>query len=186
MARISLSPVPCRWKRWRAMPGRARHPEGARDDLVRAPAALHRRDQREREDLLEPDRFPVRGRPRRAVHLSRARAAGGLCHAGPAGRGSDVGVLCAIWRTGSSRRSPASACSGERRDGTGRHLGGSGPRDGRREDKIAAIGVRVAPWVTFTAFASIVEPDLSHFSGIVPCGIADARRDVAGRSGPSR
>ncbi len=41
------------------------------------------------------------------------------------------------------------------------------------EDKIAAIGIRVRQWVTLHGFALNVEPDLSHFSGIVPCGVAD-------------
>lgn len=40
-----------------------------------------------------------------------------------------------------------------------------------QEDKIGAIGVRVRHWVTFHGVALNVEPDLSHFSGIVPCGI---------------
>jgi len=39
------------------------------------------------------------------------------------------------------------------------------------EDKIAAIGVRIRRWVSFHGVAINVEPDLSHFSGIVPCGI---------------
>lgn len=42
-----------------------------------------------------------------------------------------------------------------------------------REDKIAAIGIRVRKWVTFHGLAVNVEPDLSHFEGIVPCGITD-------------
>jgi lipoyl(octanoyl) transferase len=42
---------------------------------------------------------------------------------------------------------------------------------GAREDKIAAIGVRVRRWVTFHGVALNVAPDLTHFSGIVPCGI---------------
>jgi len=42
------------------------------------------------------------------------------------------------------------------------------------ECKIAAIGVRVRHWVTFHGVAINVSPDLSHFSGIVPCGIRDA------------
>ena len=42
-----------------------------------------------------------------------------------------------------------------------------------REDKIAAIGVRVRHWVTFHGVAINLEPDLEHFSGIVPCGISD-------------
>jgi lipoyl(octanoyl) transferase len=42
------------------------------------------------------------------------------------------------------------------------------------EDKIAAIGIRVRRWVTFHGISLNVEPDLSHFSGIVPCGVRDA------------
>jgi lipoyl(octanoyl) transferase len=40
-----------------------------------------------------------------------------------------------------------------------------------REDKIAAIGVKLRRWVSFHGISLNVEPDLSHFSGIVPCGI---------------
>ncbi len=64
--------------------------------------------------------------------------------------------------------------AGERRDGRvgiwidrGRHSGPAG-----REDKIAAIGVRVRRWVTYHGIALNVEPDLAHYEGIVPCGIA--------------
>src|SRR3546814_7580240 len=41
------------------------------------------------------------------------------------------------------------------------------------EAKIAAIGIRVRRWVTFHGFAINVAPDLSHFGGIVPCGLPD-------------
>ena len=41
------------------------------------------------------------------------------------------------------------------------------------EAKIAAIGVKVRRWVSFHGISLNVEPDLSHFTGIVPCGIAD-------------
>jgi len=41
------------------------------------------------------------------------------------------------------------------------------------EEKIAAIGIRVRRWVSFHGIAINVEPDLSHFAGIVPCGIAE-------------
>jgi lipoyl(octanoyl) transferase len=46
------------------------------------------------------------------------------------------------------------------------------------EDKIAAIGVRLRHWVTFHGIAINVEPDLSHFDAIVPCGVADPRYGV--------
>jgi lipoyl(octanoyl) transferase len=46
------------------------------------------------------------------------------------------------------------------------------------EDKIAAIGVRVRRWVTFHGVSVNVAPDLAHFSGIVPCGIAGAQYGV--------
>ena len=41
------------------------------------------------------------------------------------------------------------------------------------EDKIAAIGIRVRKWVTFHGISFNVEPELEHFSGIVPCGISE-------------
>ena len=46
------------------------------------------------------------------------------------------------------------------------------------EDKIAAIGVRLKRWVSFHGIAINVEPDLSHFDAIVPCGVADPRYGV--------
>lgn len=53
-----------------------------------------------------------------------------------------------------------------------------GPNGEMAEDKVAAIGVRVRRWVTFHGVSLNVEPDLSHFSGITPCGIADAHLGV--------
>jgi lipoyl(octanoyl) transferase len=47
-----------------------------------------------------------------------------------------------------------------------------------REDKIAAIGIRLKRWVSLHGIALNVEPDLSHFAGIVPCGIAEPRHGV--------
>src|SRR5499427_2080787 len=46
------------------------------------------------------------------------------------------------------------------------------------EDKIAAIGVRLRRWVSFHGIAINVEPELSHFSAIVPCGVSDPRFGV--------
>jgi lipoyl(octanoyl) transferase len=53
-----------------------------------------------------------------------------------------------------------------------------GPNGEPAEDKIAAIGVRLRRWVSFHGVSLNVEPDLSHFSGIVPCGIAERRLGV--------
>ena len=47
-----------------------------------------------------------------------------------------------------------------------------------REDKIGAIGVRLKRWVSLHGISINVEPDLTHFSGIVPCGIEDPRYGV--------
>jgi lipoyl(octanoyl) transferase len=46
------------------------------------------------------------------------------------------------------------------------------------EDKIAAVGIRVRHWVSLHGIALNVAPDLTHFSGIVPCGVADPRYGV--------
>ena len=57
---------------------------------------------------------------------------------------------------------------GERRDD---RVGVWVARGGGREDKIAAIGIRLRQWVSFHGVALNVEPDLAHFGGIVPCGV---------------
>ncbi len=63
---------------------------------------------------------------------------------------------------------------GERRDGrVGVWVDRTEPGGPMREDKIAAIGVRIRRWVSFHGIALNVEPDLSHFTGITPCGIAE-------------
>src|SRR3954470_6080199 len=46
------------------------------------------------------------------------------------------------------------------------------------EDKIAAIGVRLKRWVSFHGIAINIAPDLTHFSGIVPCGVSEQRYGV--------
>jgi lipoyl(octanoyl) transferase len=58
---------------------------------------------------------------------------------------------------------------GERRDGRV----GIWVAHKNREDKIAALGVRIRHWVTFHGVALNVNPDLSHFTGIVPCGVRE-------------
>ena len=59
------------------------------------------------------------------------------------------------------------------RPGKPRGLGGA-----MAEDKIAAIGIRVRRWVSFHGLSLNVEPDLTHFAGIVPCGVSDAHFGV--------
>jgi lipoyl(octanoyl) transferase len=51
------------------------------------------------------------------------------------------------------------------------------------EDKIAAIGVRLRRWVSFHGISLNVEPDLTHFDAIVPCGVADPRYGVTSLAG---
>lgn len=52
------------------------------------------------------------------------------------------------------------------------------PGGSLREDKIAAIGIRLRRWVSFHGISLNVEPDLEHFTGITPCGIDDPRYGV--------
>jgi lipoyl(octanoyl) transferase len=59
---------------------------------------------------------------------------------------------------------------GERREG---RIGIWVARADGREEKIAAIGVRVRRWVTYHGLALNVDPDLAHYHGIIPCGIAE-------------
>ncbi len=58
----------------------------------------------------------------------------------------------------------------ERRDG---RVGVWVEREDGREEKIAAIGVRLKKWVSFHGISINVNPDLSHFTGIIPCGIQE-------------
>ena len=68
--------------------------------------------------------------------------------------------------------------TGERREGrvgvwVVRHDRPANPDGSPREEKIAAIGIRLRRWVSFHGLSINVEPDLSHFDGIVPCGIRE-------------
>lgn len=53
-----------------------------------------------------------------------------------------------------------------------------GPDGAPAEDKVAAIGIRLKRWVSYHGISVNVEPDLAHFGGIVPCGIAEPRFGV--------
>lgn len=127
------------------------------------------------EDLLAPDRFPV----------YRTGRGGQFTYHGPGQRvayvmldlkrrGPDVRKFVTDLEEWLIRTLARFNVVGERRAGRvgiwidrGRH---GGPK--KREDKIAAIGVRVRHWVSYHGIALNVEPDLGHFDGIVPCGIA--------------
>jgi len=120
-------------------------------------------------DLLAPDRFPV----------YRAGRGGQYTYHGP---GQRVGyVMIDLKRRNPDVRAYVHSLEewlirtlarfqvkGERREG---RVGIWVERDGA-EKKIAAIGVRIRHWVTFHGVALNVDPDLSHFVGIVPCGLA--------------
>jgi lipoyl(octanoyl) transferase len=130
-------------------------------------------------DLVEPDRFPV----------FRSGRGGQFTYHGPGQRVAyvmldlnrrrpDVRLFVAALEAWLIRTLASFNVRGERReDRVGvwvrRPEKGEGVEgDAPCEDKIAAIGIRVRRWVTFHGISLNVEPDLSHFSGIVPCGVS--------------
>jgi len=124
------------------------------------------------QDLLDPSRLPV----------YRTGRGGQYTYHGPGQRIAYVmldlekwgrDVHCHVWRLEEWVIATLGRFNvkGERRDGrVGVWVAG---RD-EREDKIAAIGVRVRRWVTYHGVALNVDPDLGHYRGIVPCGIDPA------------
>ena len=125
-------------------------------------------------DLLAPDRFPVH----------RTGRGGQFTYHGPGQRvayvmldlnrrGKDVrGFVHGLedWIIGALDRFGVEAGMREGRVGVWVERKGAG---WSREDKIAAIGVKVRKWVSFHGISLNVEPDLDHFGGIVPCGITE-------------
>jgi lipoyl(octanoyl) transferase len=124
-------------------------------------------------DLLAPDRFPV----------FRTGRGGQFTYHGPGqrvayvmldlrARGRDVTKFVKDLETWIIGALADFNVKGEIRDGrVGVWVERKGP-GWAREDKIAAIGVRLRKWVSFHGIAFNVEPDLEHFSGITPCGIS--------------
>ena len=121
------------------------------------------------EDLLDPDRFPVH----------QAGRGGQYTYHGPGqrvayvmldlkDRGSDVRAYVRDLEDWIIATLSKVGIIGLRREG---RVGIWVERPGGREDKIAAIGVRVRRWVSFHGISINVKPDLSHFEGIVPCGL---------------
>ncbi len=125
-------------------------------------------------DLLDPNRFPV----------FQTGRGGQFTYHGPGQRvayvmldlrqrGRDVTRFVADLERWIIGALAAFNVKGEVREGrVGVWVERKGP-GWRREDKIAAIGVRLRRWVSFHGIAFNVEPDLEHFSGITPCGISD-------------
>jgi len=122
-----------------------------------------------REDLLEPDRFPVYD----------AGRGGQYTYHGPGQRvayvmldlqkrGRDVRCFVRDLEEWVILTLAQFGVKGEIRDG---RVGIWVDRGAGREDKIGAIGVRVRHWVTFHGISLNIDPDLSHFGGIVPCGL---------------
>lgn len=124
-------------------------------------------------DLLDRDRFPV----------FRTGRGGQFTYHGPGQRvvyvmldlrkrGRDVTRFVADLERWIIRALEQFNVKGEVREGrVGVWVERKGP-GWAREDKIAAIGVRLRKWVSFHGIAFNVEPELEHFSGITPCGIA--------------
>ena len=124
------------------------------------------------EDLVEPERFPV----------FRTGRGGQFTYHGPGQRVAYV-MLDLNRRVPDLRRYVAALeawliatlaefnIRGERREDRVGVWVRRPDKGETAEDKIAAIGIRVRRWVTFHGVSLNVEPDLSHFSGIVPCGV---------------
>jgi lipoyl(octanoyl) transferase len=126
-------------------------------------------------DLLAPDRFPVHqtgrggqftyhGPGQRVAYVMldvKRRASGDLRTFVAALEGWMIGALAAF------------NVKGEVRPGRVGVWVARPERGKNRDEKIAAIGIRLKRWVSFHGVALNVEPDLSHFDGIVPCGIRD-------------
>lgn len=125
-------------------------------------------------DLVEPDRFPV----------FRTGRGGQYTYHGPGQRvayvmldlerrGKDVRAFVAALERWIISALAAFNVRGEtREDRVGVWVRRPDKAAGA-EDKIAAIGIRVRRWVTFHGISLNIEPELDHFSGIVPCGIRE-------------
>jgi len=125
------------------------------------------------EDLVAPDRFPVHASGRGGqytYHGPGQRVAYAMLDLGR--RRRDLRAYVSALEAWLIATLDAFNVAGERRE---ERVGVWVRRPERGEgveDKIAAIGIRVRRWVSFHGISLNVEPDLSHFSGIVPCGVS--------------
>ena len=127
------------------------------------------------EDLLNSDRFPVYKSSRGGeytYHGPGQRVAYPMLDLNQ--RGKDLRAFVFGLEEWIIETLSEFGLSGERRQGrVGVWIDRTRPGGAAREDKIAAIGVRVRRWVSFHGISLNVEPDLSHFTGITPCGISE-------------
>lgn len=127
------------------------------------------------EDLLQPDRFPVFDAGRGGqytYHGPGQRVAYVMLDV--AKRGKDVRKFVIQLEDWIIRALKTFNIEAETRSGrVGVWVDRTQPGGPLREDKIAAIGVRLKRWVSFHGVSLNVEPDLTHFGGITPCGIAE-------------
>jgi lipoyl(octanoyl) transferase len=93
-------------------------------------------------------------------------------------RGPDIRRFVATLEEWVIRTLAAFNVAGERRDDRIGVWVRRPDKGAEHEDKIAAVGIRVKRWVSLHGISLNVDCDLSHFAGIVPCGIADARYGV--------
>ncbi len=121
-------------------------------------------------ELIEPDRFPVyaTGRGGRYTYHGPGQRVGYVMM-DLTKRKNDIRAFVHDLEEWIISTLAEFGVRGERREG---RVGIWVVRSDGREDKIAAIGVRVRRWVSYHGIALNVAPDLEHFSGIVPCGIA--------------
>jgi len=126
----------------------------------------------QREDLLDPDRFPVfeTGRGGQFTYHGPGQRVAYIMLDMKA-RGGDVRGLVADLERWVIEALSAFNIKGERREGRVGIWVRRQEKGENREDKIAAIGLRVSRWVTTHGISFNVEPELSHYAGIVPCGI---------------
>jgi lipoyl(octanoyl) transferase len=129
-------------------------------------------------DLLAPGRFPVfaTGRGGQYTYHGPGQRVGYVLLDLKA-RGPDLRRYVANLEEWLIRTLVHFGVRGERRAG---RIGIWVERGGGREDKIAAIGVRVRQWVSYHGVALNRDPALDHFSGIVPCGIAGTSAEPYG------
>ena len=132
-----------------------------------------------RDDLLSPDRFPVFDAGRGGeytYHGPGQRVAYAMLDLNR--RGRDVRKFVRLLEDWVIKTLAEFGVKGERRTGrvgvwVVRPDRPPLPNGDPAEDKVAAIGVRLRRWVSFHGVSINVEPDLSHFDAIVPCGIRD-------------